>query len=136
MQALWCICLHSVMRMLCAASDLAMHLSFRVLTRLNISAQTSQIARASARRCHTTTGFKRSLLAFAERQEREQPWSANQGGQKCAEYLAIVKMFHACASGADHTLTCVCPTLTDRLTTVGTFTWCWSILRSLKMLGV
>lgn len=120
-----------------------MHLSFRVLTGVTVSAQTSQIVRASARRCDSTGGFKRSLLAFAERQEREQPWSAEQGGQKCAEYLAMqfLKTLHACASGqsrggADHFLTYVCPTLTDRLTTVGTFTWSWSILRSLKMLGV
>ena len=35
-----------------------------------------------ARRCHTDIGFKHSLLAFAEREKGEQPWSADQASQR------------------------------------------------------
>lgn len=49
---------------------------------LRHSARTCQSVFQATRRPHTSEPFKRSLIAFAERQEKEQPWSADIAGQR------------------------------------------------------
>ncbi len=58
-----------------------MHFSLRVVS---VSVRSYQAGKSSARRCYSSSGVRRSFLAFAERQEREQPWSADQAGSKYA----------------------------------------------------
>ena len=64
--------------------ELAMHLCFRTLPGVKLCAQSCQSIKSSGRRGCSGSPFKRSLLAFAEREAQEQPWSANSAGQKYA----------------------------------------------------
>ncbi|KAA6425946.1 MAG: tRNA (cytidine(34)-2 -O)-methyltransferase-like [Trebouxia sp. A1-2] len=59
-----------------------MHLCFRTLPGVKLCTQTCQSIKTSGRRACSGSPFKRSLLAFAEREAQEQPWSANSAGQK------------------------------------------------------
>lgn len=66
----------------CNAQALVMHVTCKTI--VTIVGQTHSHLGFSkcARRCHTDIGFKRSLLAFAEREKGEQPWSADQANQR------------------------------------------------------
>ena len=66
----------------CNAQALVMHMKCRAFVTIVGHTHSSLGFSKYTRRCHTDVGFKRSLVAFAEREQAEQPWSADHANQR------------------------------------------------------
>lgn len=66
-----------------------MHVTCRTFVTIVGNTRSSLGFSKCARRSQTDVGFKRSLLAFAERERGEQPWSADQASHKWGRLVVL-----------------------------------------------